>query len=302
MDFGFPWPKQSSDQTLKTWAGSSNVKVCSTGNTSLVKFFPLTSYVNSPTNVHIMTERRVVEGANASLTCMSNSNPPPSAYQWIITQKSSTTKHNGQSFSLQDVRRDTSVVCTAQNSFGRGQSDPLVLNVHFPPTILLDSGCWDRAGGMRCVCRAEADPRPSISWMVNGSIDLFPQFHTSANYTERVTVSELTGPLTHNVSCVASNYLGKNSYQIPTHQPLSGGITVAIVAAVVIVIIVIAVIIIYWRKRSHKKTSGNSTKQLKTDDLDLNACSFVNETVEVDLYVNTPQTKKDDGCNAYETM
>ncbi|XP_072538306.1 uncharacterized protein [Salminus brasiliensis] len=227
----------------------------------------------SPRNVKIeWTEKSVVEGSTVSLTCTSNGNPPPTDYEWLVNEKSSTTTHKATgTFSLQDVRRDTAVSCIAHNSKGQGQSEQILLNVHFPPTILLDSACSEWAGGMQCVCRAEAEPRASVSWRVNGSSALHPHFNTTTNYTGRVAVSELTGPLTHSLSCQASNYLGKDVYQMPTQQPLSGGRILAIVAAVVCVILaILAVMVFRWKRRSHTESSRKSMKQFKTDHLDFN--------------------------------
>ncbi|KAG9283764.1 B-cell receptor CD22-like isoform X1 [Astyanax mexicanus] len=219
----------------------------------------------APTNVRITgTEGAIIEGKSVSLTCTSNSNPPPIDYEWYLNQVFSTNQSKAEFF-LEQVKRDTSVSCTARNSYGRGQSEETELKVHFPPTILLDSACSDWTGGMRCVCRAEAEPRASITWMVNGSSFLPPNFTALANYTGRVTVSELTGPLTLNVSCEASNYLDRSSYEIPMHQPLSGGTVGFILAAVLFVVLGIVVVAVICLKKRRKPLSADSSKRSHTD-------------------------------------
>ncbi|KAL7840077.1 hypothetical protein AOLI_G00254000 [Acnodon oligacanthus] len=179
----------------------------------------------APTDVKVDgADKGVVEGAEISLTCTSKSNPEPTDYEWLVTQKgSNTTRRAPKTFPLGSVKRDTSVSCTARNSVGRGQSAPALLNVHFSPTILMDSTCFRSAGGVRCVCRAEAEPKANFVWTVNGRSALLPHFNTTYKYAGRIAVSELTGPLASNVSCKASNIVGTDSYQIPIQQSLLEG-------------------------------------------------------------------------------
>uniref|UniRef100_A0A8B9L6T5 Ig-like domain-containing protein n=1 Tax=Astyanax mexicanus TaxID=7994 RepID=A0A8B9L6T5_ASTMX len=243
---------QDHEKSLSCQSSYSGKTLCSNAlkiNVFLNSFLIYIIYyisTDAPTNVRITgTEGAIIEGKSVSLTCTSNSNPPPIDYEWYLNQVFSTNQSKAEFF-LEQVKRDTSVSCTARNSYGRGHlvclkrtmtveikrwssSRSLVWFscVSVPPTILLDSACSDWTGGMRCVCRAEAEPRASITWMVNGSSFLPPNFTALANYTGRVTVSELTGPLTLNVSCEASNYLDRSSYEIPMHQPLSGGTVVS---------------------------------------------------------------------------
>ncbi|XP_036414633.1 Schwann cell myelin protein-like isoform X2 [Colossoma macropomum] len=259
----------------------------------------------------------VVEGGTVSLTCTSKSNPALTDYEWLVTQKSSTTTHRApKTFSLGSVKRDTSVSCVAQNSIGRGQSAPVLLNVHFPPTILMDSTCFRSAGGVQCVCRAEAEPKANIFWTVNGSSALFPHFNTTSKYAGRIAVSELTGPLASNVSCNASNIVGTDSYQMPMQQSLLEGNSVLILAAVVALVCIIlgiAVVAICLKKRhqlpadstfrSCTESSGKSIDQFRTNDLNLNDNIYVNNEAEEDIYANTmdtPQSNKDDGYDIYQ--
>ncbi|XP_036413800.1 myelin-associated glycoprotein-like [Colossoma macropomum] len=167
-------------------------------------------------------DRSVVEGGAISLMCTSKSNPEPTDYEWLVTQKgSTTTKTAPKSFPLEAVKRDTSVSCTARNSAGRGQSKQVLLNVHFPPTILVNSTCSGSAGGLRCVCRVEAAPKANVSWTVNGSSALLPHFSTMTKHAGGITVSELTGPPASNVSCKASNIVGTDTYQMPIQHSVS---------------------------------------------------------------------------------
>ncbi|XP_036414631.1 Schwann cell myelin protein-like [Colossoma macropomum] len=132
-------------------------------------------------------------------------------------------------------------------------STTVMLNILFPPSILMNSTCFVSAGGVQCVCRAEAEPQANIFWMVDGSSAVHPHFNTTTTYAGRTAVSELTGPRASNVSCKASNVVGTDTYQMPILCPLSEGNTglmVAAVVAVVCIILGIAVAAICLKKRN----------------------------------------------------
>ncbi|XP_036414630.1 B-cell receptor CD22-like [Colossoma macropomum] len=266
----------------------------------------------APTDVKIDgADRSVVEGATVSLTCTSKSNPAPTHYEWLVTQKISIRNQTEQKiFNLGSVKRDTSVSCIARNSAGRGQSEPVLLIVHFPPTILMNSSCFVSAGGVRCVCQVEAEPKAKIFWMVDGSSAPLPHFNTTTQYTGRITVSELTGPPASNVSCKASNNVGTDTYQMPIQNSLSEGNSGSMVAAVVAVgciILGIAVVAICLKKR--RQQPADSTYRSRRDSsgknivVNLHDNIYANNAAGEDIYTNTmdtPQTNKDDGYDIYQ--
>ncbi|KAL7836042.1 hypothetical protein SRHO_G00283890 [Serrasalmus rhombeus] len=269
----------------------------------------------APTDVKVGgADEGVVEGDMISLTCTSKSNPEPTDYEWLVTQKGSTTTHRAsRTFPLGSVKRDTSVSCTARNSVGRGQSESVLLDVHFPPTILMNSACFRSAGGVRCVCRAEAEPKVSIFWTVDGSSAILPHFNTTSKYAGRLVVSELTGPLASNVSCKASNIAGTDAYQMLIQQSVLEGISGLITAAVVsVVCIIIGItgVAFYLRKRrqrpadsafrSRTESSGKNIDQFKTNDLNLNDNIYMNSAAGEDIYANTVETNKVDWNDIYQ--
>ncbi|KAL6462146.1 hypothetical protein MHYP_G00285680 [Metynnis hypsauchen] len=269
----------------------------------------------APTDVKVVgADEGVVEGATISLTCTSKSNPEPTDYEWLVTQKGSTTTHREpKTFRLGSVKRDTSVSCTARNSVGRGQAESVLLNVHFPPTILMDSTCFRSAGGVRCMCRAEAEPKANIIWTVNGNGAVLPHFNTTSKYAGRTAVSELTGPLASNVSCKASNTVGTDVYQMLIQKSLlegNPGLITAVVVPVVCIIIGITVAAFYLRKRrqrpadstfrSRTESSGKNIDQFKTNDLNLNDNIYMNNADGEDIYANTMETNKADWYDIYQ--
>ncbi|KAL7840078.1 hypothetical protein AOLI_G00254010 [Acnodon oligacanthus] len=265
----------------------------------------------APTDVTVDgADKGVVEGAEISLTCTSKSNPEPTDYEWLVTQKGSTTTRGApKTFPLGSVKRDTAVSCTARNSAGRGQSAPVLLNVHFPPTILMNSSCFVSAGGVQCVCQAEAEPKANIFWMVDGSRAVLPHFNTTTRHTGRITVSELTGPPASNVSCKASNIVGTDAFQYPLSEGNSGSMVAAVVA-VVCIILAIAVAAICLKKRCQRMSDpADSTFGSRTESsgknivMNLNDNIYANSEAGEDIYVNkmdTPQTNKDDGYDIYQ--
>ncbi|XP_035382010.1 myelin-associated glycoprotein-like isoform X4 [Electrophorus electricus] len=245
----------------------------------------------APTNVNIHTSGTtpVVEGSNISLTCSSDSNPPVASYEWRIIQMNSTIKHKTRSLLLQEVRRDMKISCIAHNSIGLGESDQLSLNVHFPPTILPDSACWEREGSLHCMCWVEAEPNASISWTVDGRSALLPHFNMTNNYAGRTTLSVMAGPPGHFVTCEAANYLGNDTYQMsgfpqlaqgtgyfslvcrgnrrrtlllvlksfPPFFPATVGFTYFILAAIVLIVLGIVVLGVHRRmKKRHEHSRG----------------------------------------------
>ncbi|XP_017537816.2 myelin-associated glycoprotein-like isoform X1 [Pygocentrus nattereri] len=260
----------------------------------------------TPTDVKVGgADEGVVEGDMISLTCTSNSNPEPTDYEWLVTQKGSTTTRRApRTFPLGSVRRDTSVSCTARNSVGRGQSESVLLNVHFAPTILMNSSCFVSAGGVRCVCRAEAEPNASIFWMVDGSRAVLPHFSTTTRHTGRITVSELTGPPASNVSCEASNIVGTNAFQCPLSEGNSGSMVAAVVCTILGIAVVVAICLKKRRQRPADSTFRSRTESNgKNIVLNLNDNIYANNAAGEDIYVNTedtPQTNEDDGDDIYQ--
>ncbi|XP_049323616.1 B-cell receptor CD22-like [Astyanax mexicanus] len=207
----------------------------------------------APSDVKIQAEgNSVVEGGSLSLTCSATSRPPPSRYEWSVSQMDTTEKYSGTEhrYTFKNIQRETSVSCTVFNSVGEGQSEQLKLNVHFPPKILLSPNCSEWAGGLLCVCRAEAEPKANVSWTVDGRHARFPQFNITTSYSDTVTVSELTGPLTGNVSCTASNYLSADLHHTTVLIPQSDGNSVIIATVVAVCVILgVTVVAVYLRRR-----------------------------------------------------
>ncbi|KAF5909877.1 myelin-associated glycoprotein-like, partial [Clarias magur] len=222
------------------------------------------------------------------------SRPAPTHHEWLIFPNSTTFSHKGNTVVLQDVRRNVSVSCIARNSMGQGESKQLLLNVHYSPSILPGSVCFTRNGILTCECQADAKPNANISWTVNGRTAVFPIFNTTTQHKGSLTVSELTGPQGHNVTCTAANIVGQEFTQILVQ--FEGNASALVVAGaagaggVCIIIIVAVALIVLCKKRGHAEPSGElaiaqPTKREKR-------CHDDHTDSDEGLYANTQQVQR----------
>ncbi|XP_049323645.1 uncharacterized protein LOC125784355 [Astyanax mexicanus] len=171
--------------------------------------------------------------------------------------------------------------------------------VKIPPKILLSPNCSEWAGGLFCVCRAEAEPKANVSWTVDGRHALFPQFNITTSYSDTVTVSELTGPLTGNVSCTASNYLSTDLHHTTVLIPQSDGnsVIIATVAAVCVILGVTVVAVYLRRRRQIPQHSTSSQRACSNENLSKTAdvCEsnlYGNNVKDDDIYANTMEIEE----------
>ncbi|XP_053343796.1 myelin-associated glycoprotein-like [Clarias gariepinus] len=250
----------------------------------------------APTDVKVAYtgSSSVIEGGQISLTCTSMSRPAPTHYEWLIFPNSTTFSQKGSTVVLQDVRREMSVSCIANNSMGHGESKQLLLNVHYLPSILPSSVCFTRNGILTCECQAEANPNANISWTVNGRSAFFPIFNITTQHNGSLTVSELTGPQGHNVTCTAANSVGQEFTQILVQfqgNALALVVAGAAGAAGVCIIIIIAVaVIVICKKRRHAEPSGDLTIAQPTKHE--RRCHDYHTDSDEDLYANTQQVQR----------
>ncbi|KAF5909875.1 myelin-associated glycoprotein-like, partial [Clarias magur] len=221
------------------------------------------NYAPTDVKVDYTGSSSVAEGGQISLTCNSMSRPEPTQYKWFVFPNSTTFSPSGSTVVLQDVRRNTSVSCIATNSMGQGESKQLLLNVHYSPTILPGSFCSTKNERLTCECQAEAYPKATISWTVDGSSALSPTFNTTTRDNGSLTSSELTGPQGHNATCTATNNVGKEFTQILVQFEGTASTLVVAGAAgaagVCFIIVVAVALIVLCKKRRHAEPGGDFT-------------------------------------------
>lgn len=248
----------------------------------------------APTDVRVdyTGSRTVVEGHKVSLNCTSDSKPKPTHYEWVVTRNNTTTRFSGSTAELQDVTRDTSVICIATNSVGQSESKQLSLDVHYPPSILPGAFCSTENGLLKCLCQAEAKPNAVISWSINGSNALVSSFNTSTWDKGSMTVSELTGPWGQEgkVTCTATNLAGTEFNLMNVHSKRTGSLLMAAGAGAAVVCVIIglvaAIVISKKRRRTEQPVDLDRVQPVRSDKKSNDYAS--NE----DLYVNMPQAEQ----------
>ncbi|XP_022542654.2 sialic acid-binding Ig-like lectin 5 [Astyanax mexicanus] len=175
-----------------------------------------------PKDVSIQVLTVVVrDGGNALLACVCKADPPVSEYHWNYTQSGRTHTLPGRSSTVRifNITRDTMVQCSVRNTLGRATSPPTSANVQYSPTILKHSSSCDWNGFlMVCRCTVDSNPRPAITWSVNGSVPP-PDYNTSSTSSTHSTHAlqeTLSGPaLTPlTIVCYAFNGIGNDSYTL----------------------------------------------------------------------------------------
>ncbi|KAG9283788.1 B-cell receptor CD22-like isoform X1 [Astyanax mexicanus] len=167
-------------------------------------------FTDAPSDVRIQAEgNSVVEGGSLSLKCSATSRPPPSHYEWSVSQMDTTVKYSGKEhrYTLKNIQRETSVSCTVFNSVGQGQSEQLKLNVHYAPSdvrIQAEGNNVVEGGSLSLKCSATSRPPPSrYEWSVS-------QMNTTVNYSgteHRYTLKNIQRETS--VSCTVFNSVGE---------------------------------------------------------------------------------------------
>ncbi|XP_052003105.1 sialic acid-binding Ig-like lectin 5 [Xyrauchen texanus] len=168
-----------------------------------------------PKDVFIQVQTlSVTVGGNALLSCSCKADPPVSEYQWSYVQAGHTVILSKRSHSVRiyNVTRDTRVQCTVSNRLGQTKSPLTGINVQYAPVILPNSSCeWDSVL-LSCTCAVDSNPRPAVTWSVNGS-HLPDGCNLSFSYSNNMMMETLTwvsdSPLP--VTCYAINALGNDS-------------------------------------------------------------------------------------------
>ncbi|KAI4903082.1 hypothetical protein NFI96_000978 [Prochilodus magdalenae] len=165
----------------------------------------------------------VMEGGNAQLACVCKADPPVTEYRWTYIQSGVT--HNLSSASatirISNITRDLRVQCSVRNALGRASSPLTNLNVQYSPAILEHSSSCEWNGVlMVCRCTVDSNPRPAVTWSVNGSVP--PQdYNTSSTHSAHANSSHtlqetLRGPalMPLTVVCYAFNSIGNDSHTL----------------------------------------------------------------------------------------
>ncbi|XP_076593840.1 sialoadhesin [Chaetodon auriga] len=173
----------------------------------------------SPKDVVVQVQSLMVqEGGSALLVCSCKADPPVYEYRWSYSQHGRTVHLHQRTHAVRvfNVTRDMRVRCSAQNLIGRGDSRPTSLNIQYKPVILrLSSTCVVEELEVLCRCSVDSNPKPAVTWSVNGSVP--PRdYNVSVTSEPDMLTATLRGHMERpqTVICFAFNALGNDSLMV----------------------------------------------------------------------------------------
>ncbi|XP_031169946.1 B-cell receptor CD22 isoform X1 [Sander lucioperca] len=213
----------------------------------------------SPKDVTVQVQSLIVqEGGSALLVCSCKADPPVSEYRWSYSQHGRTVHLHQRTHTVRlfNVTRDMRVRCSAQNLIGRGESRPTLLNIRYKPIILrLSSICVVEDQKVLCRCSVNSNPKPAVTWSVNGTIP--PRdYNVSVTSEPDTLTATLRGRMDkpQTVICFAFNAMGNDSLVL-----LQGGEEMApllwmVIPAVSICLVIFLLSLFFYccRKRAGK--------------------------------------------------
>ncbi|XP_042280483.1 sialic acid-binding Ig-like lectin 5 [Thunnus albacares] len=210
-----------------------------------------------PKDVKVQVQSLTVqEGGSALLVCSCKADPPASEYHWSYSQYGHTVHlhKRTQTVRVYNVTRDMKVRCSAQNLIGRGESRPTPLNIQYKPVILrLSSTCVVEELEVLCRCLVDSNPRPAVTWSVNGTVP--PRdYNVSVTSESDTLTATLRGHMDkpQTVICFAFNALGNDSLILVQGGDETAALLWSVVPAVAICLVIFLISLIFYccRKRA----------------------------------------------------
>ncbi|XP_069165283.1 protein turtle [Procambarus clarkii] len=175
---------------------------------------------------HKLSLASIKEGDDAHLECIVQANPPPHTLTWFFQGEelhqnvSAGIVITNQSLVLQNVGRNFTgrYTCSAFNTRGSASSQPLNLNVKYPPVCAEDQR-WTYGGGrgdqVNITCDVESQPEPhTFRWAFNTSSEMQYISKNRIHFARGRSVVAYT-PITHQdfgtLLCWAVNEVGSQS-------------------------------------------------------------------------------------------
>ncbi|CAF4797083.1 unnamed protein product [Pieris macdunnoughi] len=166
----------------------------------------------------------IAEGDDVYLECSARANPRPSKILWfkqgmeIAQNVSAEVLVSKQSLVLQNVTRNDSgeYKCTAQNDEGIATSNPVKLQVRYPPTCISSENSRVlvvlEKETVELICEVNSSPPPNhFMWSFNNSkeyMDIDPKYYKSRGCTSTFLYTPSSEEDFGVVSCLAFNTAG----------------------------------------------------------------------------------------------
>ncbi|XP_056314641.1 B-cell receptor CD22-like [Danio aesculapii] len=109
----------------------------------------------------------IMEGDSVTLSCSSDSNPPALNFSWF---KGETFGQSGKIFNISKISSDDSkkYKCRARNDLGEKYSDPVTLDVQYPPknisVSISGSAVMMSGDSVTLSCSSDSNPPAEINW------------------------------------------------------------------------------------------------------------------------------------------
>ncbi|XP_056311371.1 B-cell receptor CD22-like [Danio aesculapii] len=219
---------------------------------------PLTLDVQYPprnVSVSIRGSAVIISGNLVTLNCSSDSNPPALNFSWFNGE---TFIRSGRLFNISKISSDDSkkYKCKAKNPHGEEYSDPVTLDVQYPPRKVLvsvtDSGqLWFDSVSLMCISDSNP-PALNFSW--------FKENQSSAVGSGQSFSAVQSGRF----YCEAHNPHGaqrSDAVTVTVHQGAVRNIITATAVAILIIIIIVIIILLIIKKQRSVKSEGLTVKQ-----------------------------------------
>ncbi|XP_057187789.1 B-cell receptor CD22-like [Triplophysa rosa] len=158
--------------------------------------------------ISISSSGVIVEGDSVNLTCSSESNPPVHIYSWF-KENQTTSVGSGNIYNITNIRSDHSgqYKCKTRHTCGEKYSDPVTLNVLYPPrnvtVSISSSGVIVEGDSVTLTCSSESNPPVHIySWFKE---------ETSVGSGNIYRISNIRSDHSGQYKCKAGNEFGENN-------------------------------------------------------------------------------------------
>ncbi|XP_017212300.3 B-cell receptor CD22-like [Danio rerio] len=212
-----------------------------------------------PRNISVSMNRSAVikEGDSVTLNCSSDSNPP-AEINWY---KGEMVVRSGRIFNISNISSDDSgeYKCRARNEHGEKNSDPVTLDVQYPPrnvsVFVTDSGqLFSDSVSLMCIIDSNP-PALSFSW--------FKENQSSAVGSGQSFSAVQSGRF----YCEAHNPHGaqrSDAVTVTVHQHAERNIIITATSVGVLIIIIVVIIFAIHFKRKSRRSAGKESANSDT--------------------------------------
>ncbi|XP_056311252.1 B-cell receptor CD22-like [Danio aesculapii] len=235
----------------------------------------IVTYPPNSVSVSISGSAVIMSGDSVTLSCSSDSNPP-AQISWFKGNKS---LNSGGIFSISKISSDDSgeYKCKARNDHGVKYSDPVTLNVQYPPksvSVSISGSVVIMEGdSVSLSCSSDSNPPAEISWFKG---------NTSLNSGRIFSISKISSDDSGEYKCKARNEHGEKysdpvtlDVQLPKHKDSSMYAAFRIGATCAVLLLLCILLFISTRKKAG--VSNNRQNQVRR--LNYNSTSMDHATL-----------------------